>query len=121
MEAGFGAMLKLNEGSRTFSGSDALRNVAPKRILAGLVLEGRRAAREGCAVLFDGKAVGTVTSGAFAPSLERAVALAYLPPEFAERADAVFEIDTGRVRIPAGIEVLPFYKKGTARKKIKKT
>ena len=121
MEAGFGAMLKLEENSREFPGSEVLRKAAPRRILTGLVLEGRRAAREGCAVLLNGIAVGKVTSGTFAPSLERAVAMAYLSPEAVQSSDAVFEVDTGRVRIPAKIEALPFYKNGTVRKKIKKT
>ena len=121
VEAGFGAMLKLDGQPRRFTGSDALRNAAPKRILTGLVLEGRRAAREGCTVLLDGKAVGHVTSGAFAPSLQRAVAMAYLSPEAAAFSSAAFEVDTGRVRIPARIETLPFYRNGTARKKIEKT
>ena len=121
VEAGFGAMLKLEENPRKFIGSDVLRGSKPSRVLTGLLLEGRRAAREGCAVLYGGDAVGKVASGAFAPSLERAVAMAYLPPELAGDMDAVFEVDTGRVRIPAKIEPLPFYKEGTARKKIKKT
>ena len=121
VEAGFGAMLKLDGQPRRFTGSDALRNAAPKRILTGFLLEGRRAAREGCTVLLDGKAVGHVTSGAFAPSLERAVAMAYLDPDAAALSSAVFEVDTGRVRIPARMEALPFYRNGTARKKIEKT
>lgn len=120
-EAGFGAMLTLEDNSRNFIGSDALRSGKPSRVLTGLVLEGRRAAREGCAVLCGGIVAGKVTSGAFAPSLERAVAMAYLPSALAGNPESVLEVDTGRVRIPARIEALPFYKNGTARKKIKKT
>ena len=47
--------------------------------------------------------------------------MAYLPSALAGNPESVLEVDTGRVRIPARIEALPFYKNGTARKKIKKT
>lgn len=119
LEAGFGGMLKLTESARVFVGSDALRSRMPSKTLIGLLLEGRRAAREGTTVLFDGKAVGKVTSGAFAPSLDRAVAMAYVPCELADRKDGTFQMDTGRALIPGVITDLPFYKNGTARKKMK--
>jgi aminomethyltransferase len=44
----------------------------------GLLIEGRMAAREGAEVLADGRTVGTVTSGGFAPSLERPIAMAFV-------------------------------------------
>jgi len=42
----------------------------------GLAIEGRMAAREGAVVLAGATPVGTVTSGGFAPSLERPIAMA---------------------------------------------
>ena len=115
VEAGFGAMLKLENTDRDFVGSQALRNGKPEKLLVGLKLEGRRAARAGMTVLADGQPVGTVTSGAFAPSLNCAVAMALIDAASADRSR--FEIDLVRTRIPAEKHALPFYGEGTARKK----
>ncbi len=114
VEAGFGGMLKLDSSDRTFAGSGALRGRAPEKQLVGLVLEGRRAARERTPVLLDGKQVGAVTSGAFAPSLGVAVAMAYVEAD-AARSNS-FSLDLQRVVIQAENVPLPFYKNGSARK-----
>lgn len=46
----------------------------------GLIVHGRQPVREGAAVLDDeGSEVGRVTSGGFSPSLERPIAMAYVP------------------------------------------
>ncbi len=50
------------------------------RRLRGISIEGRRPAREGAAVLVDGREAGTVTSGNFSPTLGHAIALAFVPP-----------------------------------------
>ena len=78
VEAGFGEMLKLVE-RREFAGASALRSNPPTKRLMGIVLDGRRAARHGGAVLSpDGASIGVITSGTFSPSLEKAIALAYI-------------------------------------------
>lgn len=110
-EAGFTPMLK-SEALYVGKGSD--RNI--REVLIPLALEGRRSARHGDSVLLDGKAVGRVTSGSFAPSLGHAIALAYVSKDAAE-AEA-FEIQTTRVALPAKRVSLPFYPKGTARTKL---
>ena len=52
----------------------------PQGVLTGIVLETRRAAAAGSDVLgADGTLLGKVTTGAFAPTLGKAAALAYLP------------------------------------------
>jgi aminomethyltransferase len=51
----------------------------------GLFVEGRQPVREGAAVVdADGDEVGHVTSGGFSPSLERPIAMAYVPVGMAE-------------------------------------
>ena len=115
VEGGFGAMLKLENTARDFVGSTALRQRKPAKKLIGLKLEGRRAARAGMTVLAEGKPVGTVTSGAFAPSLNCAVAMALVTPEAAEKT--AFTIDLQRAEITAAKHDFPFYSEGTARKK----
>ncbi|HEV7292342.1 MAG TPA: glycine cleavage T C-terminal barrel domain-containing protein, partial [Devosia sp.] len=50
----------------------------------GLIVEGAPA-REGAEILdADGNPVGVVTSGGFAPSLGKAIALGFVPPAYAE-------------------------------------
>lgn len=118
VEAGAAAMLKLETTSRVFPGSDALRNTPPAKRLIGLLMEGRRTARAGDIVLADGREAGRVTSGVFAPSLGCAAAMAYVIPEIYDGNVQDFEIQLVRGTIKARRTELPFYKEGTARKKI---
>lgn len=116
-EAGF---VKAISTLKPFIGSEAVRDESRRRYtLTGLVLEGRSAARNGdtvCAA--DGAVIGTVTSGSFAPSVEKAVALAYI--EKAQVAPgASFRIRTSRQELVAHAAPTPFYTGGTARKPIK--
>jgi len=84
--------------------------------LAGLALDGKRAAREGDEITHDGKVVGTVTSGSFAPSVGHAVAMAYLPDALTQSGTSLNILIRGKEH-PATVIDLPFYKDGTARKK----
>jgi len=123
VEAGFGQMLKLAEKPRSFQGSAALRSArqTAKR-LVGIELEGRRAAREGSSILIGSATAGKVSSGAFGPSIGKAIAMGYVDSAFEERSfpGATVEVDTGRGLIKGFVSTLPFYKSGTARKKLGK-
>ena len=120
IEAGFGAMLKLAEmPDRVFTGSAALRNTPPRRRLVGIRLDGRRAAREGTEVYDEQhRLIGKVTSGAFAPSLNCAIAMAYVEAACPSAPGVKVLLKTGNVELPGEITAPPFYKNGTARKKI---
>jgi len=103
--------------SKPFIGREAVRReleTGAYRLLVGLVLEGRMAARAGDQVLKDGVAVGEVTSGLFAPSLNVAVALAYVD-QAASRPGEALSITVRGKSLNAKVETLPLYKKGTAR------
>ena len=117
VEAGFGALLKLDKSDRAFVGSDALRTNPPKKHLRGIVLEGRRAAHTGTPVLLQGKQVGTITSGTFAPSLGCAVAMAYFDASAEIPADAEFDVELHRAVVKAKLAPLPFWTHGTANPK----
>ena len=80
----------------------------PKRV--GLILEGKRAAREGCTVMVNDKAVGTVTSGSYTPTLEKSIAMAYIHPEHSTVGTSVM-IDVHGTQIPAAVTAMPFYKR----------
>ncbi|HBC88341.1 MAG TPA: glycine cleavage system aminomethyltransferase GcvT [Lentisphaeria bacterium] len=117
VEAGFAPILKLGE-KRDFIGSDVLRNSHPAKRLAGIVLDGRRAAREGTPVFISGKEAGKVSSGTFSPSLEKAVAMAFIGSVFKIEDGTPVELATDRFKITGRIASVPFYKNGTARIKI---
>ena len=84
------------------------------RRLVGLEAEGRRVPRHGMPVEVGGRAVGVVTSGAFAPSLEKAVGLAYMEPASAGLGTKL-EVVAGSTRIPARVVKRPFYTQGSHR------
>ena len=98
---------------RTFTGREALlerrRDASlPRRI--GLVLAGRRAARQADEVWQGGERVGKVSSGSFSPTLERPIAMAYVAAQAAAEGTAL-EIDVRGRREPAVVAPLPFYRR----------
>jgi aminomethyltransferase len=110
-QAGLGWAVKMDKGD--FIGRDALlrrREVAslPRRV--GLELAGRRAAREGAAVLCDGRSVGRVTSGTVTPTLNKAIALAYVEPAHAS-AGTPCNVDIRGKTEEARVVALPFYRR----------
>jgi aminomethyltransferase len=76
----------------------------------GLELEGKRIAREGAAVLAQGKEVGRLTSGTFAPTIGKAIAMAYVDPKLAAPGTAC-EVDIRGKPAAARVTPLPFYKR----------
>ena len=87
-DAGLGRVVKLDKPG-DFVGRAALAAAAqapPRRVLVGLRGATRRVPRHGYAVLWDGQARGTVTSGAPSPTLGVPIAMAYVEPEVAAAA-----------------------------------
>lgn len=119
ISAGLRFAVKLNKGEddasvSRFIGQDALQKIAddgPKRTLTGLVLDGRRSARQDMTVLCGNEEVGFVTSGCLSPTLDQSIAMAYLDTEHAA-PDTTVQIDLGRQRVDARVVGLPFYKAG---------
>jgi aminomethyltransferase len=97
-----------------YVGKDRAETVRER--LIPLALSGRRTARHNDEVMVDGRIVGRVTSGSFAPSLGHAVALAYVDKDAA--AGERFIVKTGKAELEARRAELPFYKNGTARMKL---
>ena len=95
----------------TFIGQEALRRIAdsgPARTTTGLVLEGRRAPRQGMAVTRNGQPAGVVTSGCLSPTLEKPIAIIRIDTEHAE-AGTVLGIDFGKQVLEGEVTALPFY------------
>jgi aminomethyltransferase len=111
-QAGLGWAVKLNKGP--FLGRAGLEQHhasagrRPQRV--GLELEGKRIAREGAEVRSGDKVVGQVTSGTFSPTLQKAIAMAYLDPA-ATALDTACEVDIRGKAVPARVVALPFYER----------
>ena len=98
---------------KDFIGVEALRKIdadGPRRKITGLVLEGRRIARQGAKVFCGDTEAGEVTSGTFSPTLEKSIAMAYVDTE-RRSEDASLSVDVRGTRIAATVVALPFYKR----------
>jgi aminomethyltransferase len=74
----------------------------------GLVVEGRQPVREGAAVLdADGNEVGKVTSGGFAPTLQKPIAMAYVPVASSTPGSKVTLAQRGKIH-HAEVVAMPF-------------
>lgn len=96
-----------------FLGLDAMvaRRENDQYFLGGLVLEGKRIAREGMAVKNeDGVVVGRVTSGTKSPTLGAGIALAYLKRGFGKPGTRLV-IDVRGREASAVVHKGPFYKR----------
>jgi glycine cleavage system T protein (aminomethyltransferase) len=95
-----------------FRGRKALaveRERGVERKLRGLEVEGRRPPRADQAVTSGREAIGRVTSGNYSPTLDRGIALAFLPPDVGD--DSEVAIDVRGTEVPARVVPLPFYKR----------
>ena len=108
--AGVGWAVKLDKGD--FIGRESLRGWKrnPGRRRVGLRLEGKRIARQGTTVLDGDRAVGTVTSGTFSPTLQKSLAMALVEPSLA-RVGTPLSLDVRGRREPAEVVELPFYRR----------
>ncbi len=108
--AGVGWAVKLDKGD--FVGREALitRKAAHVLTRIGLILEGRRIARQDASVLAGDREAGRVTSGTFSPTLQASVAMALVDPRIATNETALV-VDIRGHREPARVVNLPFYKR----------
>ncbi|MFO0892110.1 MAG: glycine cleavage system aminomethyltransferase GcvT [Isosphaeraceae bacterium] len=111
--AGLGWAVKLEKGD--FVGREALRawKANPGQARVGLRLEGKRIARQGTTVSDGGRAVGTVTSGTFAPTLQASLAMALVEPGSARPGTRLTLSIRGQDE-PAAVVPLPFYSRPRA-------
>ena len=101
-----------------FPGRDALRRIQnePLRLVRiAFEMSSKRAARQGCPILVDGRPVGEVTSGTYSPTLGKPIGMGYVAPEFGQPGTDL-QIDIRGRAEPARVVPLPFYsrhKKGS--------
>ena len=112
LEAGLGFFVDLKKP--VFIGRDALiaqkSSVLPHKLVALRVTDKAPPIRSHYKVWINGEPVTETTSGALSPSLGFGIALAYLPPAYADIGQ-VAEIEVRDRRFRAEIVKKPFYKK----------
>jgi aminomethyltransferase len=110
LEAGLATFVKLG---RDFVGSTALtaqRQQGLKKRLIGLQTDdGRIVARQGYRVFRNGDDAGVVTSGTFAPSIQRPIAMAYL--KTAAGVGETLEVEIRNRKARATVVPRPFYRR----------
>lgn len=111
LEAGLGWITKLKKPGG-FIGIEPTLKVKenPKRKLMGFILKEKGIARQHSDVYIAGVKVGEVTSGGFAPAVDKVVGLAYIDKPFDVVGNAI-EIDVRGKRIAAEIAGTPFYQR----------
>jgi len=109
IEAGLGWTCKLD---KPFVGRDVIaakKAAGTKRKIAGLVVQGG-VARHGHEVTQDGDVVGQVTSGTYGPTVEKNIALAYVPTPLSKVGSALAIRIRGK-DVPATVVKTPFYRR----------
>jgi aminomethyltransferase len=115
LDAGLATFVRLGRG---FVGEEALaaeRASGLRKRLVGIRTEdGKSIARQGYKVYRDGGEVGVVTSGTFAPSFSRPLAMAYVMASAGEAAFAAgsaLEVEIRNRKVAASVVQLPFYRR----------
>ena len=105
------ALSKARREEGCFAGAERVLAQYPdkaekKRI--GLFVDGRQPIREGAIVVDDtGATIGAVTSGGFSPTLQRPIAMAYVPMHLAQTGTAITVEQRGK-KIACTVADMPF-------------
>ncbi len=111
LEANLGWIAKLDKGE--FIGSEVLagqKQYGTRKKLVGFEMTDRGIARDDYPVRVDGRVVGRVTSGSYAPYVRKNIGLAYVPTEHAQPDREILIEIRGR-NVPARVVPLPFYRR----------
>jgi aminomethyltransferase len=113
IEAGLGWMVSLDEAKGDFIGRgvlEAQKRSGPPRKLAGFEMVGRGIARHGYPCWARDQEVGAVTSGTYAPFLQKNIGLCYLPAALSA-IGTEFDVEVRGRRGPARVVPTPFYRR----------
>ncbi len=107
------ALSKVRREEGNFAGAERVLaqypdKAAKKRV--GLFVDGRQPVREGATIVDDtGASIGVVTSGGFSPTLQRPIAMAYVPMDLSETGTAIAVEQRGK-KIACTVADMPFVK-----------
>lgn len=108
LEAGLNFAVKLDKAD--FIGKQGIQEKGLTKVRIGLELLDRGIAREHYEVRQDGAVIGHITSGTMAPTLGKAIAMAYVDVDHAQDGAEV-EVVHGNRSMKALITPMPFYKR----------
>lgn len=111
LEAGIGKFVALDKDE--FNGRANLaeqKQNGLKRKIAGFVLTGRGIPRAEYPVVCEGRRIGTVTTGSYAPTLEKNLGLALVEAKYAKIGQK-FDIEIRNKLVSAEVIGKPFYKR----------
>jgi aminomethyltransferase len=112
LEAGLKTFVKFGH---SFIGEAALAaqrdNASGRRLVGIRTVDGRSIARQGYPLYDRGSEIGIVTSGTFAPSFDRPLAMAYLNRGTEISGDASPEVAIRKRRVAVEFTALPFYRR----------
>ena len=114
LEADLGWICKLDKGD--FIGRQALlkqREEGVNRRLVGFEMVERGIARDHYPIELDGKRLGIVTSGSYAPFLEKNIGLTYLPAD-QSAVGTEFQVVIREKPVKARVVPTPFYRRAKA-------
>jgi aminomethyltransferase len=113
LESGLGWTIAWDPQDRRFIGREALeaqRQRSDLHRFVGLVLEGRGVLRNHLKLFAGEVEIGEITSGGFAPTLDRSIALARVDATIGDRC----EVEIRGKRLPARVVRPPFVRNGKA-------
>ena len=110
IEAGLGWITKFSKEFINHEQLKVQKEGGVSRELVGLQLIDKGIARKDYPIVdFDGNEIGVVTSGTMSPTLNKAIAMAYVPKELTKIGSEVY-IKVRRKQIKAEVVALPFVK-----------
>jgi aminomethyltransferase len=112
LDAGLGNYVKMGRG---FIGEDAIaaehRAGIRKRLIGLVTADAKTVARAGYPIMSDGRRIGSITSGTFAPWIGRPVAMGYVARDSPVGIGDHIEVEVrGRIA-PGYVVALPFYRR----------
>lgn len=110
-EVGLGPIVSLDKGD--FVGREALlvlQKREPTRLLVGFEMVERGVPRNGFPLLKDGEPVGLVTSGGYAPSLDRYIGMGYIASRYAATGQEL-QVDIRGKLLSVRLVPRPFYRR----------
>ncbi|MGL5515159.1 MAG: glycine cleavage T C-terminal barrel domain-containing protein, partial [Sporomusa sp.] len=111
IEAGIGKFVALNKGE--FNGRAALalqKQDKPQRRVVGFCLKGRGVPRAEYPVIHQGRRIGTVTTGSYAPTLNKNIGLALVEADYATIGQQ-FDVEIRGKNVAAEVIAKPFYRR----------
>ncbi|MEO9601349.1 glycine cleavage system aminomethyltransferase GcvT [Parasphingorhabdus sp.] len=105
------ALSKARREEGNFAGAERVLSQYPNKAgkkRVGLFVDGRQPVREGATVVDDASAaIGNVTSGGFSPTLQRPIAMAYVPMALSETGTAII-VEQRKKQIACTVADMPF-------------